>query len=306
MDVNDYVVTGIAANGCVRVIGAETTALVNEALRIHGTSPVATAALGRLLTGAVLLSKQLKNPTDTLTIQIKGRGPLGGVTAVADAAAQVRGYAEHPSADLPLRKNESSGDGKIADGKLDVSGAIGKGYMNVIKDMGMKEPYIGTVALVSGEIAEDLTYYLAVSEQIPSVVALGVQLAPAPEAPCGYCVSKAGGFMLQLLPGAEEKLISDLEQRVGYITSVTGLLSAGATIVNIAEDLLRGYDFQEQTRSGCAYRCNCSREKIARALISIGPEERKEMIEQDGGAEVHCQFCNQKYLFNAEELAGLS
>ncbi len=288
----DTLITGLAADGAVRVAAAETTVLVEEARRIHGTSPVASAALGRLLTGAVLLSKQLKNQEDSITLQMKGKGPIRGVTAVCSADAMVRGYVEEPFVDLPLN----------AQGKLDVGGAIGKGFLSIIKDMGLKDPYVGTIALVSGEIAEDISYYLAVSEQIPSVVALSVQVAPDPAGLAPFVISHAGGFMLQLLPGAPETLIGDLEQRVSFLPSLSKLLSAGATIENVVEDLLRDYGYERKARQPCGYRCVCSKERMERMLISLGKEELQDMIEEGKGAEVHCQFCNTKHFFTDVEL----
>lgn len=292
----DYIVTAIAAGGMVRAVGAETTALCDEARLLHGTSAVATAALGRTLTGAALMSNQLKNDTDSITIQIKGKGPLGGVVAVSDADANVRGYVCEPKAELPIRES---------DGKLDVGGGIGKGYLSVIKDLGLKEPYVGTSVLVSGEIAEDLTYYLAVSEQVPSVVSLGVRVAPDPEGKEAFVVDKAGGFMLQLMPGAPEGLIDDLEKRLSAFPSVTTLLAAGATVVNIIEDLLRGYDVIVQKEHSCSYRCACSRQKMEDTLISLGANDLQEIIDDGKGAEICCHFCGRKYFFDTHDVMEL-
>ena len=293
---SDCLITAMAAEGQVRLIGAETTALCEEARRLHNTSAVATAALGRTLTGAALMSRLLKNDTDSITLQIKGRGPLGGVVAVSDAQANVRGYVGDPSVELPLRES---------DGKLDVGGAIGKGYLNIVKDLGMKEPYVGTSALISGEIAEDLTYYLAVSEQVPSVVALGVRVAPDPDGNAPFLVSQAGGFLLQLLPGAEESLIAELEKRIAALPSVTTLLAAGATIENIMEDLMRGYDLTIRNKQPCAYRCTCSREKMEKTLISIGTKDLQEIIDDGRGAELGCHFCGNQYVFDTDAVTAL-
>lgn len=293
---SDCLITATAAGGRIRLIGAETTLLCEEARALHHTSAVATAALGRLLTGAALMSRFLKNATDSITLQIKGRGPLGGVVAVSDAYANVRGYVENPFAELPLRES---------DGKLDVGGAIGKGALHVIKDLGMKEPYVGTSALVSGEIAEDLTYYLAVSEQVPSVVALGVRVSPDPGGREAFRVSQAGGFLLQLLPGAEESLIDALEKRIAGFPSVTTLLAAGATVENMLEDLMQGYDFTVRDRKPCAYRCTCSREKMEKTLVSIGAQDLQEIIDDGRGAELCCHFCGAKYFFDTDAVVKL-
>lgn len=291
----DLLITGMAADGFVRVAAVDTTNLVEEARRIHGTSPVATAALGRLLTGAVLLSKQLKNPDDSLTLQVKGKGPLQGVTAVCSADGFVRGYVENPTVDLPLN----------AQGKLDVGGAVGRGFLSVIKDMGLKDPYIGTIALVSGEIAEDITYYLATSEQIPSVVALGVLVAPDPEGKEPFVVQHAAGFMLQLMPGAPESLIGDLEQRIACLPSLSRLLAAGATVENVVEDLLQNHSYIHQAEQPCGYRCVCSRERMEQMLIGLGKKEMEQMIEDGEGAEVYCHFCNTTHSFSDGELRQL-
>lgn len=291
----DYIVTGICADGFARVIGASTKNLTQQMLDIHHTSPLASAALGRLLTGAALMSRQLKNDTDSITLQVKCKGPIGGLIAVSDAHGNVRGYCQHPQVDLPLR----------GDGKLDVGGAVGKGVLNVIKDLSMKEPYGGTVELLTGEIAEDLSYYLMSSEQVPSVVALGVLVAPSETAACGYEIAAAGGYMIQLMPGAPDSLIDTLEQRVSGFLPVTMMLNAGATITNVCEDLLHGLDFQIQQTIPCAYRCSCSRERTEKALLSIGKDELTAMLEEDHGAEIVCHFCNQRYRFGEEELRKL-
>lgn len=298
---NDILISGIAADGFVRIIGAETTFITEKARRIHNTSATATAALGRTLTGAVLMSKEMKNDTDRLTVQIKGRGMLGGITAssrikIKDGAsgalsgAYVKGYVENPNADLPIRET---------DGKLDVGGIVGKGYLNVIMDLGLKEPYSGSVPLQSGEIAEDLSYYYAMSKQVPAAVSLGVLIGE------DLGVLKAGGFMVQLLPGAPDKLIDDIERSISYLPSVTTLLNAGATIENILEDVTRGYDLKISDRVECKYECDCSKDRMEQALISIGKDELNNMIKEDHGAEICCHFCNKKYFFGEQELLSL-
>lgn len=289
----DYIVTGICADGYARVVGASTKHLVQQMLDIHNTSPLASAALGRLLTGACLMSNQLKNETDCITLQVKCNGPIGGMIAVSDAHGNVRGYCQNPHVDLPLRES---------DGKLDVGGAVGSGVLNVMKDLGLKEPYNGTVELLTGEIAEDLSYYLVSSEQVPSVVAVGVLVFPSETAPCGYEIAAAGGYMIQLMPGAPDSLIDTLEQRVAGFLPVTMMLNAGATITDVCEDLLRGLDFQVQKEIPCAYKCNCSKERMEQALLSIGKADLKAIADEDHGAELVCHFCNTRYRFEEEEL----
>ena len=290
---NDYMYSAVAAEGFVRIIGAETSGLTEEARKIHNTTPVATAALGRVLTAAAMLSRTLKNEEDSMTIQFKGNGPLGLVVTVTDSHANVRGYVGNPACDLPLNSK----------GKLDVGGAIGKGYLNIIKDMGLKEPYSGTIPLVSGEVAEDISCYLAVSEQVPSVVSLGVLVGPGNDGENHVICS--GGFILQLMPGAPESMISDLENRVNGLASVTKLLSGGKGIRDIIKDLLEGYAITNETETSCGYCCSCSREKMAKALISLGPGEIRDIIETQGRAELTCQFCRTCHTFEKEELEAL-
>ncbi len=290
---DDYMYSAVAGERFIRVIGAETSKLTEEARKIHNTTPVAAAALGRVLTAAAMMSKELKNEEDTMTIQFKGNGPLGLVVAVTDSHANVRGYVGNPDCDLPLNTK----------GKLDVGGAIGKGYLNIIKDMGLKEPYSGTIPLVSGEVAEDISCYMAVSEQVPSVVSLGVLVGPGTDGQNHVVCS--GGFILQLMPGAPENLISDLENRVNGLSSVTKLLSAGKSIREIVKDLLAGYDITNETESPCGYRCGCSRDKMAKALISLGRSELEDIIETQGSAELTCQFCRARHEFEKEELESI-
>ncbi len=287
---DDYMYSAVAAEGFIRVIGAETSKLTEEARKIHNTTPVATAALGRVLTAAAMMSKGLKNEEDTMTMQFKGNGPLGLVVAVTDSHANVRGYVGNPDCDLPLNPR----------GKLDVGGAIGKGYLNIIKDMGLKEPYSGTIPLVSGEVAEDISCYMAVSEQVPSVVSLGVLVGPGTDGENHVLCS--GGFILQLMPGAPENLISSLEDRVNGLQSITKLLSSGKSIHEIIRDLLEGYDITNESESSCGYNCSCSREKMAGALISLGRREIEDIIETQGRAELTCQFCRTSHVFDKEEL----
>ena len=245
----DKLVRGNSMDGAIRVFAAVTTDLVNEAQRIHHTYPVATAALGRLLTGAAIMGAAgLKNETDSMTVQIKGEGEITNLVAVTDCHSRVRGYVSNPYVDRPLNNK----------GKLDVGGAIGGGYLSVVRDLGLKEPYVGQIPLVSGEIAEDLTYYYAKSEQIPTSVALGVLVDT------DNSVIAAGGFMIQLMPEATENKAVVPE-----------------------------------------YKCTCSKERMEKALISIGKKELEELIEDQGEAELTCQFCDNKYHFNKKELEDL-
>jgi molecular chaperone Hsp33 len=286
----DYTIRATAADGMVRAFAAITTEMVREARNLHSLSPVASAALGRTLTAAALMSKSLKGEKDKLTIQIKGEGPLGGIVVVSDSHANVRGYVYNPDVHLPLNNI----------GKLDVSGAIGpRGHLNVIRDLGLKEPYIGYVDLISGEIAEDIAYYYLVSEQIPSVVALGVLLD------VDGSIINAGGYILQLMPGASEELIDFLEKKVSTLNSVTSLLSEGKDAEAILEMILGERGLVIFDREVCRYECNCSRDRMERNLISLGEKELIEMINDDHGAELQCHFCNKKYFFTEKELRNL-
>jgi len=285
-DISNYIINAMTADGFVRAIAADTTQLVQTAVLAHETFPVATAALGRALTGAVLLSSQLKNPSDSITLQIKGKGPLGGIVAVTSYDACVKGYIGNPQVDLPL----------TAENKLDVGKAVGKGFLSVIKDLGLKEPYIGTIALVSGEIAEDLAFYFASSEQIPTVVALGVLVGPDGD------VIKAGGYMIQLMPGASEELISKLEKRVSEFPAISHFMNSGKTIEDILNTLFEGMDLIIKDTKPCCYKCNCSRERMERNLISLGATELIDLMESDDEAELVCHFCNKKYIFDDTQI----
>lgn len=290
MDMKDYIVNAITSCGSIRVIAAVTTNLCEKAREIHDFSPTSTAAVGRALTAAAMIGSGLKGECDTLTLQFKGDGPIGRVIAVSDNTATVKGYAGNGNVDLPLKEN----------GHLDVGGAVGKnGYLSVIRDFGMKEPYIGQVDLVSGEIAEDLTYYYAKSEQLPSAVALGVIVDK------DLTVKSAGGFIIQILPGAMDEDIDRIEKAIGEIGEVPVLIDQGKTPRDIVEKLLAGYEIEFFDEMEPKYECDCSKERMAKALISLGKEELRAMIEEDGKAEVCCQFCNAKHLFTKEELEEL-
>lgn len=286
---SDYIIRATAANHQVRLFAATTKELVEEARSRHNTSPVATAALGRLLTAGAMMGAMQKGENDRLTLQIKCSGPIKGLTVTADAKANVKGYVENPDVMLPPSKA----------GKLDVGGALDMGVLTVIKDMGMKEPYSGQTHLVSGEIAEDLTYYFATSEQVNSSVALGVLMAK------DNTVRQAGGFILQLMPFAEEEVIAKLEENLNKLPSVTEMLDEGLTPEMIADKVLDGLSHEVLDKSDTKFYCDCSREKVEKVVISIGKKEIQSLIDDDKPAEVHCHFCNTDYTFTKEELEAL-
>ncbi len=287
----DYIVNAITSCGSIRVIAASTTKLCERAREIHDFSPTAAAALGRSLTAAAMIGSTLKGECDSLTLQFKGDGPIGRVIAVSDNKANVKGYAGDPYVDLPLKEN----------GHLDVGSAVGKnGYLSVIRDFGLREPYVGQVELVSGEIAEDLTYYYAKSEQLPSAVALGVLV----DTDC--TIKSAGGFIIQILPGAMDEDITRIEEAIGKIGEVPKLIDEGKTPEDIVKMLLDGYEIEFFDGVEPKYECDCSKERMAKALISLGKEELRAMIDEDGEAEVCCQFCNSKHKFTKDELEELA
>lgn len=282
----DYIVRATAANHQIRAFAATTRNLVETARAAHNTSPVATAALGRLLTGGVMMGAMMKNEKDVLTIQIKCDGPIQGLTVTADVNGNVKGYVENPMVMLPPSKK----------GKLDVATALGLGVMNVIKDMGLKEPYLGQTILVTSEIAEDLTYYFATSEQVPSSVGLGVLMEK------DNTVKQAGGFIVQVMPFIEEEVLAKLEENIGKIESVTAMLDKGYTPEQILETVLEGMDVEYTDTLPANFHCNCSKERVEKALISIGRKDIKEMIDDGKPIEMHCHFCNTSYEFTVEEL----
>ena len=286
---SDYIVRATAANSQIRAFAAVTTDMVETARQNHNTSPVATAALGRLLTGGAMMGAMMKGEKDLLTLRIHAGGPLQGITVTADSHGNVKGYVGNPDVCIPANSK----------GKLDVAGAVGVGFMDVIKDMGLKEPYVGQVALQTSEIAEDLTYYFATSEQVPSAVGLGVLMNK------DNTVRQAGGFILQLLPGASEEVISTLENRLKEITSITSLLDAGNTPEMILEHILGDFGLEILDKIPTQFACNCSRERIEKALISIGKKELQEMIDEGKTIEMNCHFCNKHYPVTVEELKGL-
>lgn len=283
---NDYIIRATAANDQIRAFATVTTEMVETAREHHNTSPVATAALGRLLTAGAMMGSMMKGEKDVLTLQIKAGGPLQGITVTADSQGNVKGYVGNPDVCIPANSK----------GKLDVAGAVGPGFLTVIKDMGLKEPYSGQVMLQTCEIAEDLTYYFATSEQVPSAVGLGVLMNK------NNTVRQAGGFIVQLMPFAEEEVISRLEQNVQKINSVTNLLEEGHTPESLLEKVLEGFDMQINEKMDTRFHCNCSKERVAKALISIGRKELNEMIQEGKPIEMNCHFCNTNYTFTVEEM----
>lgn len=287
-DRKDYIVRAMAANQQLRVFAATTKNIVEQARQIHNTYPVATAAFGRLLTAGAMMGSMMKGDKDILTLQIDCSGPIKGLTVTADAKANVKGYVKNPKVDLPPSEA----------GKLDVGKALDLGILNVIKDIGMKEPYNGQTHLVSGEIAEDLTYYFATSEQIPSSVGLGVLMNK------DNTVAQAGGFIIQVMPFAEDAMLDRLEKKIENIQPVTSMLAAGMTPEDILEELLGEFGVEITDRMETAYRCNCSRERVSKAISSIGTKDLQEMIHDGEPIEVKCHFCDTAYTFDIDDLKG--
>lgn len=286
---SDYIVRATAAGAQIRAFACTTKDVVETARQAHNTSPVVTAALGRLLSAGAMMGSMLKGDDDLLTLQIKGDGPMQGLMVTADSKSNVKGYAYVPDVILPAN----------AVGKLDVAGAVGNGTLRVIRDMGLKDPYVGQTLLQTGEIAEDLTYYFATSEQVPSSVGLGVLMER------NNTVKQAGGFIIQLMPFADESVISRLESNLSSITSVTAMLEAGNTPEQMLDQLLDGLECEILETRPTAFLCNCGRPKIEKVLISLGEKEIKEMIDEGKEIEINCQFCNKHYQFSIDELKEL-
>ncbi len=285
----DYIIRATAADGQIRAFAATARGVVEKARAAHNTSPVATAALGRLLTAGGMMGIMMKGKDDILTLRIEGDGPIEGLTVTADSAGNVKGYAFNPTVMLPPN----------AKGKLDVGGALGVGVLSVIRDIGLKEPYVGQTILVSGEIAEDLTYYYATSEQIPTSVALGVLMNK------DNTVRQAGGFIIQLLPGASDEIIDKLEKKLGDMDSITSLLDAGQTPEMILDSVIGEFGLEILDTMPTEFYCNCDKARVEKALISIGRKELQEMIDEGKTIEVNCHFCNHNYAFTVEELNDL-
>lgn len=283
---NDYMIRATAADGQIRAFAATTKEMVETAKNAHNTSPIATAALGRLMTAAAMMGSDLKGEGELLTLRIEGDGPIGGLLVTADGKGDVKGYAFNPDVMLPPN----------AQGKLDVGGSLGLGVLSVIKDIGLKEPYVGQTQLVTGEIAEDLTYYFATSEQVPSSVALGVLMNK------DNTVRQAGGFIIQLLPGASDEIIDKLEAKLSGISSITSLLDAGKTPEEILTDILGEFGLEILKKMPVQFHCDCERSRVEKAIISIGRKEIQDMIDEGKEIEVNCQFCNKHYKFSVDEL----
>ena len=282
----DYVIRAIDDTGSIRVFVASSTNAVQRAREIHNTSPVSTAAIGRVMTAAFLMGNTIKNDQDKISIQVTGDGLIKNIIAITNSRGEVKAYISNPRADLPLKSK----------GKLDVGGAIGKGMLTVIKDLGMKEPYVGQTELVSGEIAEDLAHYFATSDQQPSAVALGVLVDT------DYSVKAAGGYIIQVLPNAEEEVIAKLEENIAKADPVSTLIDKGYSPEDILEYICEGMDMKILEKKELKFVCDCCEERMKSALVSIGEKDLKEIIEEDGQAEICCEFCDTKYQFDKESL----
>ena len=287
---SDQLVRAISKDGYVKAVAVTTREMTEKARQIHKTLPVATAALGRVLAAASMMGNALKGEGSSVTLQIKGDGPLGKLLAVSDNEGNVRGTVDNPAVDLPLRP----------DGKLDVGGAVGfDGTLTVIRDLNMKEPYVGSVGLLGGEIAEDLAAYFVESEQIPTACGLGVLVDR------DQSVLAAGGYLIQLLPGASEDVITMVEGGIMAAGSVTGLLQEDDDAESLLRRVMSDFELEILERQPIEYRCYCSRDRMERALISLGPEQLGEILAEQGSAELHCQFCSNVQYFSGEDLQGL-
>ena len=285
----DYMVRATAMDGEIRAFAVTSKDTVETARQIHDTYPTATAALGRLLSAGLMMGADMKDDDDLITVKIDCQGPIKGLLATADRNGHVKGYVSNPAVDLPPNDK----------GKLDVGGALDLGVLSVIKDIGLKEPYTGQTILITGEIAEDITYYYATSEQIPSSVALGVLMNK------DNTVRQAGGFMIQLMPGAGDETAEALEKKIGEIDGITSMLDKGMSPEDILTYILGDFGLRINERTDCSYRCDCSRERVLRALLSIGKKDLEEMIEENKDVEMECHFCGRKYTFTPEELKEL-
>ena len=284
---SDYLVRATAADAAIRAFAVSTLDTVEEASARHNLSPVASAALGRLLTAGVMMGGMLKNEDDLVTLRIDGDGPIGSIVVTADSRGEVKGFAANPSVMLPPSPV----------GKLDVGGSIGNGVLTVIKDMGLKEPYSGQVVLQTGEIAEDLTYYFATSEQVPSSVGLGVLMNRQ-----DATVKRAGGFIIQLMPFAGDEVLTKLEENIKSLKPVTTMLDSGLTPEEVLGEVLKGFDIEITDTMPVGFKCNCSKDRLTKALISLGRKEIKSIIDDGKPITMNCHFCNTDYTFEIDEL----
>ncbi len=282
----DYMIRATAANGFIRAFAATTKDISQTAADAHKTTPVVTAALGRTLTAGAMMGLMMKGDKDIMTIIVKGDGPIGGITVTADSHGNVKGYPENARAEVPLKRP----------GKLDVGGAVGAGSLTVIKDLGLKEPYTGTVELVNGEIAEDITYYFAASEQVPSAVGLGVLVDT------DRSVRASGGFIIQLMPGVPDDVVDKLEKKVNELESVTSMLDSGMTPEDMINSILADFAPEILEKDELHFYCNCSKERMAKALISLGARELNSLIADNEPIELKCHFCESCYSFEVDEL----
>lgn len=284
-----YIIRGTDVNDKLKFIFANTTTVVDEARKIHDTSMTSSALLGRVLTIGAMMSTNMKNVKDTMTIIINGDGPAGRTVVVSSKDGTLKGFMDNPHVELPIRD----------DGKIDVRGAVGKGNITITMDLGLKEPYSTSVPIVDGEIGTDIANYLYTSDQVPSVVGVGVLVDK------DLSIKASGGFIIQLLPGYTEEDIDELEKCVSGVKSVTEMIDRGLTPEKMAEEVLKNYELKVLEKEEISFNCDCSKERVENALTSLGEEELKQMIEEDGQAEVHCYFCNKKYLFTGEELENI-
>ena len=283
----DKLTKAVTKNGLIRIYAVNTKSTVEQARKFHTTSPLATAAIGRLLTGAVLMGSMMKEEDSSITLQLKGDGPLGRVLAVATSEGMVKGYIENPIADLPLNRL----------GKLDVGGGVGtNGYLSVVKDLKLKEPYVGQVPLQTGEVGDDLAFYFAQSEQIPSLVALGVLVDR------DYSVKQAGGFIVQIMPDCDEFNLKKFEKSAENITSVTAMLDKGISNEQLIREVLKDFEVEILEETEVGYLCDCCDERMQRAIVSLGKKEIESIIEEQGEAEIVCQFCNKAYNYTKDDL----
>ncbi len=282
----DKLTKAVTKNGLIRIYAVNSKNIAEAARKFHSTMPLGTAALGRLLTGAVLMGNMQKDEDISLTLQMHGDGPLGRVLAVANSKGEVKGYIEHPLADLPLNRF----------GKLDVGGGIGQGYLSVVKDMNMKEPYIGQVPIQTGEIGDDIAFYFAQSEQVASLVALGVLVDR------DYSVKQAGGFIVQIMPDCDEFNLKKFEKSAESITSVTQMLERGLSNEELIREVMKEFEVEILEEKDVCYHCDCSDDRMQRAIISLGKKEIQDIIDEQGEAEIVCQFCNKAYTYGKESL----